>query len=152
MCALGLNQGIQIISDCRIKQGKKSYERHHSTMSYNIFFLIRRWLSWATFWPAKNRSSSTWWVTRWSEETTQTSTNFLDKVFETWRQSQPKPSSQNHGMPVLVVDVTPARSEVMTRTSSWIVEERKKLGNLFISLPKMPPILLVVTKLWNESR
>jgi translation initiation factor 2-alpha kinase 4 len=55
---------------------------------------------------------------------------FLDKAFE--KAVAIKTSFQN-GMPVLVVDVTPAQFETMTRTSSWIVEEEawKSLSALF---------------------
>ena len=55
---------------------------------------------------------------------------FLDKAFE--KAVAIKTSFQN-GMPVLVVDVTPAQFEVMTRTSTWIVEEEawKSLSALF---------------------
>jgi eukaryotic translation initiation factor 2-alpha kinase 4 len=55
---------------------------------------------------------------------------FLDKAFE--KAVAIKTSFQN-GMPVLVVDVTPTQFEVMTRSSSWIIEEEawKSLSALF---------------------
>jgi translation initiation factor 2-alpha kinase 4 len=55
---------------------------------------------------------------------------FLDKAFE--KAVAIKTSFQN-GMPVLVVDLTPAQFEAMTRSSSWIVEEEawKSLSALF---------------------
>ena len=54
----------------------------------------------------------------------------IDKAFE--KAVAIKTSFQN-GMPVLAVDVTPAQFEVMTRTSSWIIEEEawKSLSALF---------------------
>ena len=63
MFTLGLNKRTFKLSvTAEIKKGGKKYEHHYSTLSHNILFLIRRWLSSnATFRPAKSRSSSIWW-------------------------------------------------------------------------------------------